>query len=117
MLVGENPASQVYVRNKQKACENAGIGSILHRLTAETTTAELLDLIDRLNNDPNVHGILVQLPLPKQINESQVLEAVSPPKDVDAFHPENVGRIVQNRPRFLPCTPNGDPAIAHSQQH
>ena len=107
VLVGENPASQVYVRNKQKACENAGIASVMHRLTAETTSAQLLDLIDRLNQDPKVHGILIQLPLPKQINESQVLEAVSPAKDVDAFHPDNVGRIVQGRPRFLPCTPQG----------
>jgi methylenetetrahydrofolate dehydrogenase (NADP+) / methenyltetrahydrofolate cyclohydrolase len=107
VLVGDNPASQVYVRNKQKACEKAGIRSVMHPLKAETTSAELLSLIDSLNRDPNVHGILVQLPLPKQIPESQILEAVNPLKDVDAFHPENVGRIVQNRPRFLPCTPYG----------
>ncbi len=107
VLVGENPASQVYVRNKQKACEKAGIGSQLHRPSAETTTDELLALIDQLNNDPAVHGILVQLPLPRQIDERRVLEAVTPLKDVDAFHPENVGRIVQGRPRFLPCTPAG----------
>jgi methylenetetrahydrofolate dehydrogenase (NADP+) / methenyltetrahydrofolate cyclohydrolase len=107
VLVGDNPASQVYVRNKQKACEKAGIRSVMHPLKAETTSAELLSLIDSLNRDPNVHGILVQLPLPKQISESQILEAVNPLKDVDAFHPENVGRIVQNRPRFLPCTPYG----------
>ena len=107
VLVGENPASQVYVRNKQKACEKAGITSQLHRPPAETTTEELLALIDRLNRDPAVHGILVQLPLPKQIDETRVLEAVNPLKDVDAFHPENVGRIVQGRPRFLPCTPHG----------
>jgi methylenetetrahydrofolate dehydrogenase (NADP+) / methenyltetrahydrofolate cyclohydrolase len=107
VLVGENPASQVYVRNKQKACEKAGITSQLHRPPADTTSEELLALIDRLNNDPAVHGILVQLPLPKQIDETRVLEAVNPIKDVDAFHPDNVGRIVQNRPRFLPCTPHG----------
>jgi methylenetetrahydrofolate dehydrogenase (NADP+) / methenyltetrahydrofolate cyclohydrolase len=107
VLVGENPASQVYVRNKQKACEKAGITSQLHRPPAETTTEELLGLIDQLNRDPAVHGILVQLPLPKQIDERRVLEAVTPLKDVDAFHPENVGRIVQGRPRFLPCTPAG----------
>jgi len=107
VLVGENPASQTYVRNKQKACESAGINSVLHQLKAETATAELLALIDKLNRDSKVHGILVQLPLPKQINESQVLEAVNPLKDVDALHPENVGRIVQGRPRFLPCTPQG----------
>jgi methylenetetrahydrofolate dehydrogenase (NADP+) / methenyltetrahydrofolate cyclohydrolase len=107
VLVGNDPGSQVYVRNKQKACEKAGIYSILHTPSAETTTAELLALIDRLNRDPAVHGILVQLPLPKQIDEKQVLDAVSPKKDVDCFHPENVGLMVQNRPRFLPCTPHG----------
>jgi methylenetetrahydrofolate dehydrogenase (NADP+) / methenyltetrahydrofolate cyclohydrolase len=107
VLVGENPASQVYVRNKQKACEKAGITSQLLRPPAETATEELLALIDRLNRDPAVHGILVQLPLPKQIDETRVLEAVDPLKDVDAFHPENVGRLMQGRPRFLPCTPHG----------
>lgn len=107
VLVGEDPASQVYVRNKQKACEKAGIASQLLRPSAESTTEELLALIDRLNRDPAIHGILVQLPLPKQIDETRVLEAVNPMKDVDAFHPDNVGRIVQNRPRFLPCTPHG----------
>ncbi len=105
--MGEDPGSQVYVRNKQKACQQAGIASRLIRPSAETTTDELLALIDQLNRDPAVHGILVQLPLPKQIDEHRVLQAVSPIKDVDAFHPENVGRIVQGRPRFLPCTPHG----------
>ncbi len=107
VLVGENPASQSYVRNKQKACEKAGMTSVLHALKTETTTDELLALVDRLNRDPKVHGILVQLPLPKQISEYQVLEAIRPDKDVDALHPQNVGRIVQGRPRFLPCTPQG----------
>ncbi len=107
VLVGDDPGSQVYVRNKEKACQKAGIASQLHRLAAETTTDELLSLVDRLNRDPAVHGILVQLPLPKQIDERRVLEAVDPIKDVDAFHPENVGRIVQGRPRFIPCTPHG----------
>lgn len=107
VLVGDDPASAVYVRNKQRACEQAGIASQLHRLPAETSEAELLALVDQLNRDPQVHGILVQLPLPKQIREQAVLDAVSPMKDVDAFHPENVGRIVQGRPRFLPCTPHG----------
>jgi methylenetetrahydrofolate dehydrogenase (NADP+) / methenyltetrahydrofolate cyclohydrolase len=107
VLVGGDPASQVYVRNKQKACEKAGLLSQLHLLPEETTTEELLALIDRLNRDPVVNGILIQLPLPKQIEETKVLEAVTPLKDVDAFHPENVGRIVQGRPRFLPCTPHG----------
>jgi methylenetetrahydrofolate dehydrogenase (NADP+) / methenyltetrahydrofolate cyclohydrolase len=107
VLVGENPASEVYVRNKQKACEKAGIRSCLHRLSGQTTTEELLALIAQLNADPTVHGILVQLPLPKQIDELKVLDAVNPLKDADAFHPENVGRIAQGRPRFLPCTPFG----------
>ncbi|MGD0382714.1 MAG: bifunctional methylenetetrahydrofolate dehydrogenase/methenyltetrahydrofolate cyclohydrolase FolD [Thermoguttaceae bacterium] len=107
VLVGENPASQTYVRNKQKACQKAGMGSVLNQLKTETSTAELLALIERLNADPKIHGILVQLPLPRQINEYQALEAIRPDKDVDALHPQNVGRIVQGRPRFLPCTPQG----------
>ena len=107
VLVGDDPGSQVYVRNKQKACEKAGIASQLHRPPANISTEELLALVDRLNSDPAVHGILVQSPLPKQIDERRVLEAVHPLKDVDAFHPENVGRIVQGRPRFMPCTPYG----------
>jgi len=107
VLVGDDPASQVYVRNKEKACEKAGVKSIMHRPSADTTTEELLSLIDKLNNDASVHGILIQLPLPKGIDETRVLDAVDPAKDVDAFHPDNVGRIVQGRPRFLPCTPHG----------
>ncbi len=107
VLIGDDPASQVYVRNKQKACEKVGITSQMHRLPESTTTEELLALVDRLNRDDAVHGILVQLPLPKGLDESRVLRAVSPAKDVDAFHPENVGLIVQNQPRFLPCTPHG----------
>ena len=107
VLVGDNPASEVYVRNKQKACHQAGIQSRLHRLTAETSTGQLLGMIDELNRDPAVHGILVQLPLPAGVDATGVLDAVDPAKDVDAFHPENVGRIMQGRPRFLPCTPHG----------
>lgn len=107
VLVGEDPASQVYVRNKERACEKAGMGSVLHRLPTETTTEQLLELVGQLNADPAVHGILIQLPLPDQIDETRVLDAVNPIKDVDAFHPENVGLIVQGRPRFLPCTPHG----------
>jgi len=107
VLVGDDPASQVYVRNKEKACEKAGMGSIMHRLPADTTTDQLLDLVAQLNADASIHGILIQLPLPKQIDETRVLDAVNPLKDVDAFHPENVGRIVQGRPRFLPCTLHG----------
>ncbi|MEZ6067946.1 MAG: bifunctional methylenetetrahydrofolate dehydrogenase/methenyltetrahydrofolate cyclohydrolase FolD [Planctomycetaceae bacterium] len=107
VLVGEDPASAVYVRNKQKACEQAGFRSTLHRLPAETTQAELLNLVGQLNGDASVHGILVQLPLPPHIHETAILDSVSPDKDVDAFHPHNVGLIVQGRPRFLPCTPHG----------
>ena len=107
VLVGEDPASEVYVRNKRRDCEKVGILSHLHKLPAETSQVELLTLVEKLNLDPDIHGILVQLPLPKQIDTTQVLEAILPSKDVDAFHPENVGRIVQGRPRFLPCTPNG----------
>ncbi|HLQ46655.1 MAG TPA: bifunctional 5,10-methylenetetrahydrofolate dehydrogenase/5,10-methenyltetrahydrofolate cyclohydrolase [Planctomycetaceae bacterium] len=107
VLVGENPASAVYVRNKQTACEKAGLKSSLHRLPAETTEAQLLELVERLNADSTVHGILVQLPLPKQIREQVILDAVVAHKDVDCFHPHNVGLLVQGRPRFLPCTPAG----------
>ncbi len=109
VLVGENPASQVYIRNKRQACQKVGIESQLHTLPANVTQDELLGLIAKLNRakDTPVHGILVQLPLPKQIDETRILSAVSPIKDVDAFHPENVGRIVQGRPRFMPCTPYG----------
>lgn len=107
ILVGDDPASTVYVRNKQRACEKAGIRSTLHRLPAETTQDELLQLVRDCNAAGDVHGILVQLPLPEQIDEKAVLDTVAPLKDVDAFHPENVGLIVQGRPRFLPCTPHG----------
>ncbi|QDT96600.1 bifunctional methylenetetrahydrofolate dehydrogenase/methenyltetrahydrofolate cyclohydrolase FolD [Gimesia aquarii] len=107
ILVGEDPASAVYVRNKQRACEKAGIQSTLKRLPAETTQDELLKLVQELNADKGVHGILVQLPLPKHIDEVAILDVVNPLKDVDAFHPENVGLIVQGRPRYLPCTPYG----------
>ncbi len=107
VLVGDDPASDVYVRNKRKACEHVGIDSQLHRLPADTKQDELLQLIARLNKDEAVHGILVQLPLPDGIDADQVLLAVSPAKDVDAFHPTNVGRMMQGKPRFLPCTPHG----------
>jgi len=107
VLVGEDPASHVYVRNKRKACEHAGMVSFHHALPAMATQAELLALVQRLNNDPTVHGILVQLPLPKQIAEAAVIRALHPLKDVDAFHPENVGLLAAGQPRFLPCTPYG----------
>jgi methylenetetrahydrofolate dehydrogenase (NADP+)/methenyltetrahydrofolate cyclohydrolase len=105
VLVGEDPASEVYVRNKRRACEAVGIDSQLHRLDKLAASEELLKLVAKLNKDQAVHGILVQLPLPPQIDASRVLLAISPAKDVDSFHPENVGRLVQGRPRFLPCTP------------
>jgi len=107
VLVGDDPASAVYVRNKQIACDKAGFKSTLHRLPASTAQAELLDLIRALNANAGVHGILVQLPLPKGLDTTLILDAVSPAKDVDGFHPENVGLMQQGRPRFLPCTPAG----------
>jgi methylenetetrahydrofolate dehydrogenase (NADP+)/methenyltetrahydrofolate cyclohydrolase len=107
VLVGDDPASRVYVSMKEKACQETGIFSDEHKLAATTSEAELLALIDRLNLDPRIHGILVQLPLPKQINEATVLEAISPNKDVDGFHPYNVGRLAIGKPLFQPCTPYG----------
>jgi methylenetetrahydrofolate dehydrogenase (NADP+) / methenyltetrahydrofolate cyclohydrolase len=107
VLVGDDPASEVYIRSKRKACDEVGIESQLHRLPADVSADDLLRLVAKLNKDDAVHGILVQLPLPPQIDESRIVQAISPAKDVDAFHPENVGRLVQGRPRFLPCTPHG----------
>jgi methylenetetrahydrofolate dehydrogenase (NADP+) / methenyltetrahydrofolate cyclohydrolase len=107
VLVGEDPASKVYVSMKEKACTDVGIFSAEHKLPAETSEAELLALIAKLNADPRIHGILVQLPLPKQINTEKVLEAISPNKDVDGFHPYNVGRLMVGKPTFQPCTPYG----------
>jgi methylenetetrahydrofolate dehydrogenase (NADP+)/methenyltetrahydrofolate cyclohydrolase len=107
VLVGDDPASAVYVRNKQLACDKAGLKSTLHRLPATTSQAELRDLVQQLNADDQVHGILVQLPLPKGLDTAQILDAIDPAKDVDGFHPENVGLMQQGRPRFLPCTPAG----------
>jgi methylenetetrahydrofolate dehydrogenase (NADP+) / methenyltetrahydrofolate cyclohydrolase len=107
VLVGENPASEIYVRNKRKACTEAGIYSQEHKLPAETTEEELLSLVGNLNIDNNIHGILIQLPLPDHINETKVLRAVSPDKDVDGFHPCNVGLLVEGNPRFISCTPHG----------
>jgi methylenetetrahydrofolate dehydrogenase (NADP+)/methenyltetrahydrofolate cyclohydrolase len=107
VLVGDNPASEVYVRNKRKACEDAGMASWLHRLPGSASQQDLLDLVGQLNRDPAVSGILVQLPLPKQMDESAIIRAVTPLKDVDCFHPENVGLLAAGHPRFLPCTPFG----------
>ncbi|MGH7174163.1 MAG: bifunctional methylenetetrahydrofolate dehydrogenase/methenyltetrahydrofolate cyclohydrolase FolD [Gemmataceae bacterium] len=107
VLVGDNPASQIYVRNKRRACDKAGLASFLHELPAHTPEAELLALIARLNADPTVHGILVQLPLPPHIHESAIVDAVSPDKDVDGFGPHSLGLLASGRPRFLACTPHG----------
>ena len=105
--VGDDPASAVYVRGKRKACEEVGMRSVEHHLPATLAEAELLDLIARLNADPETHGILVQLPLPKHIDESKVLDAISPAKDADGFHPLNVGALWLGKPAPRPCTPAG----------
>lgn len=107
VLVGDDPASAVYVRNKAKACEEAGIHSVVHRLPAETSQGDLLGLIGQLNGDNSIHGILVQLPLPKHIHEDTVIDAIRPEKDVDCFHPVNVGNLMIGKGGFLPCTPAG----------
>ena len=108
VLVGEDPASQVYVRSKGKACEEAGMHSVTIRLPAATSQAELLATIDKLNADPAIHGMLVQLPLPKGMNSEEVLRRIDPRKDVDGFHPENVGKLVTGDPTaFRPATPYG----------
>ncbi len=107
VLVGEDPASKVYVRNKVRACEKVGIRSVEHRLGADTTEEELLGLIDRLNADPLIDGILVQLPLPPHLSSSLVIDAIAPEKDVDGFHVASAGALLTGRPGFLPCTPYG----------
>lgn len=107
VIVGEDPASQIYVRNKARACEEVGFCSEVHRLPAETEQAALNALIDRLNADSRIHGILVQLPLPAHLDAEEVTLRIDPRKDVDAFHPFNVGRILLGDPIFLPCTPAG----------
>ncbi len=107
VLVGENPASQVYVRNKARQTEAAGMNSIEHRLSPETSEAELLSLVEQLNQDPAVNGILVQLPLPEQIREAEVINAIHPDKDVDGFHISNAGLLATGGPGLVPCTPLG----------
>ncbi|MCH5208197.1 MAG: bifunctional methylenetetrahydrofolate dehydrogenase/methenyltetrahydrofolate cyclohydrolase FolD [Oscillospiraceae bacterium] len=114
VIVGNDPASRVYVNNKKKACEFCGIQSFEYALPEETTMQELLELIDTLNNDKNVNGILVQLPLPEQLDEKAVIERISPQKDVDAFHETNVGKIMIGNYSFLPCTPAGCMELIHS---
>ena len=107
VLVGDNAASRIYVRNKRRACEHAGFASWQHDLPANTSQAELLRLLSELNANPAVHGILVQLPLPPQIDEAMIIRSVAPMKDVDSFGPENLGLLVTGQPRYLPCTPHG----------
>jgi methylenetetrahydrofolate dehydrogenase (NADP+)/methenyltetrahydrofolate cyclohydrolase len=107
ILVGEDPASQSYVTAKERACEELGIYSDDNRLPANTTQKDLITLINRMNADPKINGILVQLPLPKHLDESEVLLAINPDKDVDGFHPTNIGKMVAGQAAFLPCTPHG----------
>jgi methylenetetrahydrofolate dehydrogenase (NADP+)/methenyltetrahydrofolate cyclohydrolase len=107
ILVGDNQASQTYVRNKQKACEDLGMHSILIKKPAELSQEELIQSIDELNQDDSIHGILVQLPLPGHIQEKAIIEAISPEKDVDGFHPINIGRMMTGQDAYLPCTPYG----------
>ena len=107
VLVGEDPASQVYVGQKEKACEALGVYSDRHNLSSNISEVELLTLVDQLNKDPKIHGILVQLPLPKHFNETEVLYAIDPKKDVDGFHPINVGKLMIGEPDYIPCTPHG----------
>lgn len=107
VLVGDDPASHVYVKNKRQACTEAGLASWLHQLPAATTQNDLLELIDRLNADNTVHGILVQLPLPKHLDSAVILDRIDPRKDVDGLHPDNLGLLADGRPRYLPCTPHG----------
>lgn len=114
VIVGNDPASRVYVNNKKKACEFCGITSFEYALPEETTMKQLLELIDTLNSDGKVNGILVQLPLPKQLDEKEVIARISPEKDVDAFHEQNVGKIMIGNYSFLPCTPSGCMDLIHS---
>jgi len=107
VLVGDNPASQVYVRNKVKACEDSGLHSVLEKYDADMSEAALLARVEALNNDPTIHGILVQLPLPEHIDAQKVIEAISPAKDVDGFHIASAGALMTGMPGFWPCTPYG----------
>ena len=116
VLVGADPASQVYVRNKAAACEKAGLHSRVIRLEADITEQALLDVVDQLNNDPQVHGILVQLPLPGHMNAAKVIEAIAASKDVDGFHISNAGLLMTGQPLFRPCTPYGVMKMLESEQ-
>lgn len=114
IIVGDDPASQVYVKNKEKACEECGFYSVKYALPAETTQEELNSLVMELNNDPKINGILCQLPLPKHLDDKEVINLIDPIKDVDAFHPVNVGAIMIGDYNFLPCTPAGVMELIHS---
>jgi methylenetetrahydrofolate dehydrogenase (NADP+)/methenyltetrahydrofolate cyclohydrolase len=116
ILVGDDPASQVYVRMKGKACEEAGIHSITDRVSAEISEAELLKMVDQYNHNPEFHGLLVQLPLPSHISEQKIIESISPEKDVDCFHPYNVGRLMIGKPIFEPATPAGIVELLHQAE-
>jgi methylenetetrahydrofolate dehydrogenase (NADP+) / methenyltetrahydrofolate cyclohydrolase len=107
VIVGADPASQMYIRMKHRACEQVGIGSVGRDLAGDATTEQMLTAVTQLNNDTDINGILIQLPLPKQIDTGRVIAAVHPKKDVDGFHPENLGLLFSGRPRFVPCTPKG----------
>jgi len=107
VIVGSDPASQMYVRMKHRACERVGIGSVGIELAADASTEDVLASIDRLNNDPGINGVLVQLPLPKQVDAARIIASVNTDKDVDGFHPENLGLLFSGKPRFSPCTPQG----------
>jgi methylenetetrahydrofolate dehydrogenase (NADP+)/methenyltetrahydrofolate cyclohydrolase len=107
IIVGEDPGSQIYVRNKEKACEETGIYSEKHEMPADTSEEDLITLVNRLNDDPNIHGLLVQLPLPKHIDEDRVIDTISVKKDVDGFTPVNVGNMLIGKECYLPCTPHG----------
>ena len=113
VIVGDDPASHRYVRNKHAACAESGLASWVHTLPATAPQSELLSLVGKLNADPAVHGILVQLPLPKHFDEDAVIRAVTPAKDVDCFHPENVGLLAAGHPRYYPCTPHGVAQMLH----
>lgn len=107
ILVGDDPASQVYIRNKKRAAQKVGVKTVDNILPATANEQEIIDLVHKLNADPNIHGILVQLPLPDKINEDRVIQAITPEKDVDGFHPENIGKLFMKRGKLVPCTPNG----------
>jgi methylenetetrahydrofolate dehydrogenase (NADP+)/methenyltetrahydrofolate cyclohydrolase len=107
VIVGADPASQMYIRMKHRACEQVGIGSVGREMPADATTDQVLKVIGQLNSDPDINGILIQLPLPKQVDTERIIASVSPDKDVDGFHPFNLGLLFSGKPRFVPCTPRG----------